>query len=112
MQFCTFLMLQRKYDLWNILTEKLHRSPKPGLYYRYIRSILHEERKKLKQLYEDVLEDQNAEFINREVIVHSPVRIEHNVTGKFLLELPDMHVRLNRLGFAGYENDDGFPDPQ
>ncbi|MGE0087120.1 MAG: Uma2 family endonuclease [Desulfococcaceae bacterium] len=87
----------------DLIKEQLHRSPKLGLYYRDIRTVLHEERKKRRQFYEDVREDQKSEFINGEVIVHSPVRIEHNITGKFLLELLDMHVRLKGLGFAGYE---------
>jgi len=87
----------------DLITDQLHRSPKLGLYYRDIRTTLYEERKKRKQFYEDVREDQKAEFINGEVIVHSPVRIEHNITGKFMLELLDVHVRLNGLGFTGYE---------
>ena len=87
----------------DIITEQLHRSPKLGLYYRDIRTVLYEERKKRKQFYADVREDEKSEFINGEVIVHSPVRIEHNITGKFLLELLDVHVRLNGLGFTGYE---------
>ncbi len=87
----------------DLITEQLHRSPKLGLYYRDIRTVLYEERKKRKQFYADVREDEKSEFINGEVIVHSPVRIEHNITGKFLLELLDVHVRLNGLGFTGYE---------
>ncbi|MEE4359089.1 MAG: Uma2 family endonuclease [Desulfococcaceae bacterium] len=85
------------------ISQQLHRSPKLGLYYRDIRTILHEERKKRKQFYEDVREDQKAEFINGEVIVHSPVRIEHNITGKFLLKLMDTHAQIRGLGFVGYE---------
>ncbi len=87
----------------DIITEQLHRSPKLGLYYRDIRTVLYEERKKRKQFYEDVREDEKAEFINGEVIVHSPVRIEHNITGKFLLKLMDTHVQIRELGFVGYE---------
>ncbi len=86
-----------------MLTEQLYRSPKLGLYYHDIRTTLSEERKRRKQFYEDVREDQKAEFINGEVIVHSPVRIEHNITGKFLLKLMDTHVQLRDLGFVGYE---------
>ncbi len=86
-----------------LITEQLHRPPKLGLYYRDIRTTLSEERKKRKRFYDEVREDQKAEFINGEVIVHSPVRIEHNITGKFLLKLMDTHVQLRELGFVGYE---------
>ncbi len=86
-----------------LITEQLHRPPKLGLYYRDIRTTLSEERKKRRQFYEDVREDQKAEFINGEVIVHSPVRIEHNITGKLLLRFMDIYVQIRSLGFVGYE---------
>jgi len=85
------------------ITEQLHRSPKLGLYYRDIRTTLSEERKKRRQFYDEVREDQKAEFINGEVIVHSPVRIEHNITGKLLLRFMDIYVQIRSLGFVGYE---------
>jgi len=86
-----------------LITEQLHRSPKLGLYYRDIRTTLSEERKKRRQFYDEVREDQKAEFINGEVIVHSPVRIEHNITGKLLLRFMDIYVQIRSLGFVGYE---------
>jgi len=86
-----------------LITEQLYRSPKLGLYYRDIRTTLSEERKKRKRFYDEVREDQKAEFINGEVIVHSPVRIEHNITGKLLLRFMDIYVQIRSLGFVGYE---------
>ncbi len=80
------------------LTEQLHRSPKLGLYYRDIRAILHEERKKRKQFYEDVREDQKAEFINGEVIVHSPVRIEHQFSSNSVNVLLRSYSMIHDLG--------------
>ncbi|MEZ4529166.1 MAG: Uma2 family endonuclease [Desulfobacterales bacterium] len=85
------------------ITQQLHRSPKLGLYYRDIRSILHEERKKRKQFYEDVREDQKAEFINGEVIVHSPVRIEHEFASSSLMRLMSIYVMIHQLGYVGHE---------
>ncbi len=83
--------------------EEIVRSPRLMLYQRYIDAVLSDEQKKREQFYEQIREDQKAEFINGEVIVHSPVKIEHNIVGKLLLELLDMYVRIHRLGFVGYE---------
>ena len=85
------------------LTEQLHRSPKLGLYYRDIRTILHEERKKRKQFYADVREDEKSEFINGEVIVHSPVRIEHEFASSSLMRLMSIYVMVHQLGYVGHE---------
>ncbi|MEE4359088.1 MAG: Uma2 family endonuclease [Desulfococcaceae bacterium] len=87
----------------DIITEQLRRSPKLGLYYRDIRSILSEERKKRKQFYEDVREDQKAEFINGEVTVHSPVRIEHEFSSSSLMRLLSIYVMVHQLGYTGHE---------
>jgi Uma2 family endonuclease len=86
-----------------LITEQLYRSPKLGLYYRDIRTTLSEERKKRKRFYEDVREDQKAEFINGEVIVHSPVRIEHEFASSSLMRLMSTYVMLHQLGYVGHE---------
>ncbi len=69
----------------------------------YAHLLFIREQQKREQFYEDITEQQKAEFINGETIVHSPVKIEHNIVGKFLLLLLDTHVRLYGLGFVGYE---------
>ena len=86
-----------------MLTEQLYRSPKLGLYYHDIRTTLSEERKRRKQFYEDVREDQKAEFINGEVIVHSPVRIEHEFASSSLMRLMSIYVMAHQLGYVGHE---------
>ncbi len=85
------------------ILEPLVSSPKLNLYLRQLQDIVNEENMKRQRFYEDIREDQKAEFINGEVILHSPVRIEHNIVGKLLLELLDMHVRIRGLGLVGYE---------
>ncbi len=86
-----------------MLTEQLYRSPKLGLYYHDIRTTLSEERKKRKQFYKDVREDQKAEFINGEVIVHSPVRIEHELASSSLHVLLRTYSIVHNLGYVGHE---------
>ncbi len=83
--------------------EQLFHSPKLALYSWQIQSVLSDEQEKRDRFYEEITEDQKAEFINGEVIVHSPVRIEHNIAGKLLLKLLDTYVQIHDLGLVGYE---------
>lgn len=53
-------------------------SPKAYMIFNSLKSMLEEEQKKRKQFYETVKEDQKAEFINGEVVFHSPVKVRHN----------------------------------
>ena len=48
-------------------------------------------------------ESEKVEFINGEVIVHSPVKLQHTATSKLLMRLLDTYVDSRNLGFAGYE---------
>jgi len=85
------------------ILEPIVSSPKLNLYLKQLQDIVNDENIKRQRFYQDIREDQKAEFIKGEVIVHSPVRIEHNIVGKLLLELLDMYVRTHRLGLVGYE---------
>ena len=44
-----------------------------------------------------------VEFINGEIIVHSPVKKEHTDATGFLYHLLDIYVRIHALGYVGYE---------
>jgi Uma2 family endonuclease len=83
--------------------EHLLYSPRLAIYSRYIQSVLSDERERREQFYEEIKENQKAEFINGEIIVHSPVKLEHTIAGKLLLKLLDTYVQIYDLGFAGYE---------
>ena len=48
--------------------EQLRRSPRLGLYAREIRDILNGESQLRRKFYEEIAEDQKAEFINGQVI--------------------------------------------
>lgn len=65
--------------------------------------LLNEERKKREAFYNDIDENMKVEFINGEIVMHSPVRKAHNEATKFLTELIDFYVRKNKLGFVGIE---------
>ncbi|MEE4355532.1 MAG: Uma2 family endonuclease [Desulfococcaceae bacterium] len=85
------------------ILEQIVRSPKLELYSRQIQSVLYEERKKRERFYKEITEQQKAEFINGEIIMHSPVRIEHNITSGLLYKLLHTYVQMHHLGFAGIE---------
>lgn len=64
---------------------------------------LSEEKRRRRQFYNDITEADKAEFINGEVIMHSPVKKEHNDVSTRLFELLGPYVRRKKLGYLGYE---------
>jgi len=62
-----------------------------------------EERKKRLDFYDKVTDENKVEFINGEVIVHSPVKKAHNDITGLLHSVLDIYVRKNKLGYVGYE---------
>jgi Uma2 family endonuclease len=78
-------------------------SPDAPLVIEEANNRLRIEQKRRENFYNEIDEQQKIEFINGEVILHSPVRIEHNdVTGN-LYELMNNYVRGNKLGKVGFE---------
>lgn len=87
----------------DVLLELVLASPRLGLLQRQIEVVLAAELGRRAEFYDNIREDEKAEFINGEVIVHSPVTLEHNLVGKRLLKLLDTYVVHHRLGIVGYE---------
>jgi Uma2 family endonuclease len=85
------------------LLEQLIQSPKLGLYARQIERILAEEQQKRHDFYNRITEEEKVEFINGEIIYHSPVKFRHNMAAKLLLKLLDTFVQSRQLGYVGYE---------
>lgn len=83
--------------------EQLLDSPKLALYLRQIEGILEREKAARQQFYKDLRDDVKAEFINGEIVVHSPVKKSHNDCGQRLLTLLRTYVAKHNLGFVGYE---------
>lgn len=61
------------------------------------------EQQRRQAFYRDIDDDMKAEFINGEVIVHSPVKKEHTDAVGFLFGLLNPFVLLAKLGYVGYE---------
>lgn len=64
---------------------------------------LEEERKKREYFYNEVAEFKKSEFILGEIVIHSPVKKEHNDVLLNLAMLFNMYVEKNDLGYVGIE---------
>jgi Uma2 family endonuclease len=64
---------------------------------------LEEEQRRRQHFYADIDDDIKAEFINGEIIIHSPVKKEHTDAVGALYKLLDVFVKLAKLGYVGYE---------
>jgi Uma2 family endonuclease len=83
--------------------EPLIRSPKLPTYIRQLEIALAEEQRKRQHFYETVKEGDKVEFINGEVVMHSPVRLSHNDASFALTMLLKAFVDSRGLGVVGHE---------
>lgn len=68
-----------------------------------LQEIWEAEQKRRREFYAWVTPAMKAEFIDGEIIVHSPVRKKHNVVTGALYMMLNAFVLRNRLGFVGIE---------
>jgi Uma2 family endonuclease len=87
----------------DVAAQQLARSPRLPFYVQQFQSLLRAEQDARKHFYEQVSEQQKAEFINGEIVVHSPAKLRHIIASKNLFALLDAFVQRNDLGFVGYE---------
>lgn len=85
------------------LLDKLLHSPRLPIYGQEIQAVLADEAQKRQNFYAQISDQDKAEFINGEIIPHSPVKLRHNMVSKRLLVLLDAYVSLHDLGLVGYE---------
>jgi Uma2 family endonuclease len=84
------------------MQQLLHSPQLPSMVAQF-QAVLEAEREKRARFYEEMSEAQKVEFINGEVIVHSPVKLRHTIVSKNLLGLLDTYVQKHQLGFVGAE---------
>ena len=87
----------------NITVEQTLEMPNAVLFAQKLKSALEAEQKKRQHFYEIVDENKKMEFINGEIIVHSPVKLQHNSATSSLCNLLKTYVIKNGLGFVGVE---------
>ncbi len=86
----------------HLIAEVLN-SPVAPLLLKEIKSRLDEEKKKRKRFYNDITEQEKAEFINGEIIIHSPVMKMYNEVNGNLYSILKTYVVEHDLGFVGIE---------
>ena len=77
--------------------------PDAYLIVQQIQAALHKERQKREAFYNDIIDEFKFEFINGELIMHSPVKKMHNECTGFLYQLLNVYARRHKLGFVGIE---------
>ncbi|MEZ4686716.1 MAG: Uma2 family endonuclease [Bacteroidia bacterium] len=87
----------------NTLLKQLLDAPDLALLMRDAQAELIREKRKREKFAADLDEDMKAEFINGEVVVHSPVRRNHYVVSNLLVRLLSTHVDKNRIGTVAVE---------
>jgi Uma2 family endonuclease len=83
--------------------KKLLDSPRLPFIARRIDMVLADEKRRRREFYAQIDENDKAEFINGEVIMHSPVRLRHNAASGHLYRLLSSYVAVHRLGYVGFE---------
>ena len=85
------------------LLEPLIHSPKLPLYLRELKAIYQAEDRKRQEFYDTISEQQKAEFINGEIVMQSPVKLQHEFVSGNLYTLLKTFVSTSALGYVGHE---------
>ena len=85
------------------ILENIIQSPRLKDHFEWLRNYMKEEQQKRKDFYDFVTEDMKAEFINGEVVIHSPVANEHESVSSELYTLINIFVSINKLGRVTHE---------
>jgi len=65
-----------------------------------MRQLLVDERQCRERFYDEVSDDTKAEFINGQVLMHSPATLEHLNSRRMLVKLLDTYVETHNLGLV------------
>ncbi len=87
----------------NEIFDEAKNSPNAMILYNLLKSHLVEENQKREAFYQMVKEDQKAEFINGEIIIHSPVKLRHAEASLNLATLINVLIGKNQGGVLGHE---------
>lgn len=85
------------------LLEQLLSSPRLPTLLHELTTVVEDESVQRHAFYQQITETDKAEFINGEIIMHSPVKRRHNDASGNLYHLLKAHVARHRLGYVGHE---------
>lgn len=86
----------------SVLEPILH-SPRLPEYFREIERRLREESERRQKFYDEVTDERKWEFIDGQVIMHSPAMSRHLYAVKHLTKLLDTYVSIRQLGVVHTE---------
>lgn len=87
----------------DLLLDRLIRSPRLGQYLDRLNDVWAAEQRRRERFYDQMTEGAKQEFINGEVVVHSPVRLEHERASGLLHRALSTYVDKLRLGKVAHE---------
>lgn len=85
------------------LVDTIINMPDAKLIAERVFTVLKNEERERKEFYDKVDENMKAEFINGEMIIHSPVMLRHNFATSKLFKIIDTYADIHDLGFTGIE---------
>ena len=85
------------------LADQLMGRPDARLIIDEVDRMLQAEQRLRRHFYETVSEEEKAEFINGEIIIHSPVKKKHDEVSGHLYSLLKTFVIKHQLGYVGHE---------
>jgi Uma2 family endonuclease len=88
----------RKLRAMNALLAPLVESPQLVLYVNELQAVIEAERSRREQFYEDISPEDKWEFINGEVIMHSPATAKHTQVRARISRLLGVYVDIHKLG--------------
>ncbi|OQX96903.1 MAG: hypothetical protein B6I20_13830 [Bacteroidetes bacterium 4572_117] len=81
----------------------IKKSPSAVLIFKSLQNYLEKEKKKRLHFYETVREDQKAEFINGNIIIHSSVMLRHSNVSFYLANLIHNYLSYKTIGVVHHE---------
>ncbi len=85
------------------IIEQLMRSPRLPQVAQQLQAILQAEQQKRQRFYDEMTEEQQAEFSNGEIVVQTPVKWRHSQASQNLFALLQAYVQRRALGYVGHE---------
>ncbi|MCB8953400.1 MAG: Uma2 family endonuclease [Ardenticatenales bacterium] len=78
-------------------------SPRFPHYLRQLQEAFKVEQRKREHFYQTITDEDKAEFINGEIVFHSPVKMQHDRVSQLLATLMGSYVRSRQSGYVGHE---------
>lgn len=80
------------------LLEPIRHSPRLPEMVQALNDQIEEEKRRRHQFYEEMTPEEKVEFIDGEVVMHSPAKNRHLDATKYILKLVDSYVSIKGLG--------------